>query len=187
MTSEAVRIPHLYIDTNIIADLFYDRNPASVQLLELARLGRWQVSTSQFAVMELIDISQDQTWFIREVNERRRTVAAALRGRYRRRLPKSTLDTIKKDIERFLEHRYPFIQYFYLTPEGFNVASGLCADTNMAAPDCIHVATAMEAGCDVLVTSDEQVLHEAKDYIQVTRPEQARATLEWLGFHSPGI
>lgn len=33
-------------------------------------------------------------------------------------------------------------------------AAALAAETRMALPDCIHLATAMQAGCDVFVSND---------------------------------
>ena len=46
-----------------------------------------------------------------------------------------------------------------------NRASGLCASTNISAADCLHLATALETGCDVLVSADEYFLKEARKYI----------------------
>ena len=37
-------------------------------------------------------------------------------------------------------------------------AAALAAETRMALPDCIHVATAMQAGCDVFVSNDRGVI-----------------------------
>ena len=81
-----------------------------------------------------------------------------------------------------MELRYPLIKYFHLTGEGFDIASGLCAHTNISAPDCLHLATALEARCDVLITTDEHFLEEAKDYIRICRPEQIDNVLVSLGF-----
>ena len=47
-------------------------------------------------------------------------------------------------------------------------AAALAAETRMALPDCIHVATAMQAGCDVFVSNDRGVV----------LPSQ----MEWRGF-----
>ncbi|TET42703.1 MAG: PIN domain-containing protein [Dehalococcoidia bacterium] len=176
-------VPHLYVDTPILIDVLRDRRTASLKLLEDARRRMWRVSTSQFAVMELLDTEQDDKFFIFEVGKGR-TVASVLRERYRRKLPEDARRLIEKRVKDFLEVRYPFIQYFQLTGEGFNRAIGLCANTNISAPDCLHLATALEARCDILITTDEHFLEEAKDYIEVCQPENVQDTLNKLGFQA---
>jgi len=176
-------VPHLYVDTPILIDVLRDRRTASLKLLEDARQKVWRVSTSQFAVMELLDTEQDDKFFILEVGKGR-TVASVLRERYRRKLSEDARRLIENRVKDFLEVRYPFIQYFHLTGEGFDIASGLCAKTNISAPDCLHLATALEARCDVLVSTDEHFLEEAKDYIEVCQPENVQHTLIRLGFQA---
>jgi len=181
LDSSPIVVPHIYLDTPILIDVLRDRRTASLQLLEEARQRMWRVSTSQFAVMELLDVEQDDKFFILEVNKGR-TVASVLRERYKRKLPEDVKKSIEKRVKSFLDVRYPFIQYFYLTTEGFNRATGLCADTNISAPDCLHLATALEAGCDVLVSTDDHFLEEAKDYIETCQPEYVNDVLGRLGF-----
>ena len=181
--SSAIVVPHIYLDTPILIDVLRDRRTASLILLEDARQQMCRISTSQFAVMELLDVEQDDRYFILEVTKRR-TVASVLRDRYKRKLPQAEQKSIEQQVKSFLNVRYPFIQYFHLTSEGFNRASGLCANTNISAPDCLHLATALEAGCDVLVSTDEHFLEESKEYIEACRPEQVRDVLIHLGFQA---
>lgn len=181
--SPATVVPHMYLDTPILIDVLRDRRTASLRLLEEARQKMWRISTSQFAVMELLDVEQDDRFFILEVTKRR-TVAGVLRDRYKRKLPEGERKSIEKKVKSFLDVRYPFIQYFHLTAEGFNRASGLCANTNISAPDCLHLATALEAGCDILVTTDDHFLDEAKDYIEACQPEHIHEALVRLRFQA---
>lgn len=37
-------------------------------------------------------------------------------------------------------------------------AAKVCADTKMPLPDCVHVATAVRAGCDVFVSNDRDIV-----------------------------
>jgi len=180
-TSTSIVVPHIYIDTPILIDVLRDRRTASLRLLEDARQRTWMISTSVFAVMELLDVEQDDRFFILEVTKGR-PVSNVLRERYARNLPQGERNSIEKKVRDFLDVRYPFIQYFHLAAEGFNRASGLCANTNMSAPDCLHLATALDAGCDVLITNDEHFLKEAKDYIEACKPEHVHKVLTGLGF-----
>jgi len=180
-TSSPIVVPHLYLDTPILIDVLRNRRTASLRLLEEARQKLWRVSTSQFAVMELIDVEQDDRFFILEVTKGR-TVASVLRDRYKRKLLETERKPIESKVRDFLDVRYPFIQYFHLTPEGFDRATGLCANTNISAPDCLHLATALEARCDVLITTDDHFLEESKEYIEACEPEHVHDLLIRLGF-----
>lgn len=179
--SNATIVPHIYLDSPIVIDVLRSRRTASLRLLEIARQKDWRLSTSQFTIMEVLDVEQDDRFFILEVTKGR-TVASVLRDRYKRKLSEAERKIILKKVQDFLELRYPLIKYFHLTGEGFDRASGLCANTNISAPDCLHLATALEAGCDVLVTTDEHFLKEAKDYISICTPEQINEVLVDLNF-----
>ena len=179
--SPPIVVPHIYLDTPILIDVLRDRRTASLVLLETARQKTWRVSTSQFAVMELLDVEQDDRFFVLEVGKQR-TVASVLRDRYRRKLPEDQREAIERKVKDFLNVRYPFIQYFHLTSEGFNRASGLCASTNISAPDCLHLATALEARCDVLVTTDDHFLEEAEEYMHACKPDRIQDELAEMGF-----
>ena len=61
------KAPNIYIDSPILIDVLKNRRTASLELLEQARLKDWLISTSQFAVMELLDVEQDDRFFILEV------------------------------------------------------------------------------------------------------------------------
>lgn len=180
-TSSPLIVPHIYLDTPILIDVLRRRRTASLRILEEARQKMWRISTSQFAVMELLDVEQDDRFFILEVTKGQ-TVASVLRDRYKRKVPETERKSIERKVKDFLDVGYPFIQYFHLSAEGFNRASGLCANTNISAPDCLHLATALDAGCDVLVTTDDHFLDEAKDYIEACKPEHIHDTLVRLGF-----
>jgi len=179
--SPAVIVPHIYLDTPILIDVLRNRRTASLRLLEESRQKGWRISTSQFAVMELLDVEQDDRFFVLEVTKGR-PVASVLRERYKRKLPETERKATEKKVKDFLDVRYPFIQYFQLTEEGFNRAIGLCASTNISAPDCLHLATALEARCDVLVTTDDLFLEEAKGYVETCEPEHIHDVLGQLGF-----
>lgn len=181
MSTSSLVVPHIYLDTPILVDVLRNRRTASLTLLEEARQKMWRISTSQFAVMEVLDVEQDDRFFILEVTKGQ-TVTSVLRDRYKRKLPEIERKSIQSKVEDFLDVSYPFIQYFHLSAEGFNSAIGLCANTNISAPDCLHLATALDARCDVFVTTDEHFLDEAKGYIEACRPEHIHNTLVRLGF-----
>lgn len=182
---DEILVPHLYLDSNVILDVLRDRRRhgqlVSLELLERAKRDKWFVSTSPFAIMEVLDIEQDDLFFQIKVSEGN-TVADVLRIRRQRDLSKQLLDKISKRIEEKLRIAYSYIQYWELKVEGFDRAVELARGSNISAPDCIHLATALEVGCDILVTSDEFFMKEAKQYLPTSLPEGVEDELQNLGF-----
>ena len=131
--------------------------------------------------MEVLDAEQDDRFFQIKVSEGS-TVGEVLRIRYRRDLPKQLLDKISRRIEEKLRIAYSHIQYWELKVEGFDRAVELARGSNISAPDCIHLATALEVGCDILVTADEFFMKEAKEYIATSLPEAVEEELRKLDF-----
>lgn len=178
---DEILVPHLYLDSNVILDVLRDRRLTSLQLMERAKRDRWFVSTSLFAIMEVLDAEQDDRFFQIKVSEGS-TVGEVLRIRHQRDLSKQLLDRISRRIEEKLRIAYSHIQYWELKVEGFDRAVELARGSNISAPDCIHLATALEVGCDVLVTSDDFFMNEAKQYLPTSLPEMVEEELRKLGF-----
>lgn len=62
-----------------------------------------------------------------------------------------------------------------------NRAEDISAATNIEATDVFHLATALEFGCDILVTSDADFLKLAGSYIIAVPPERFERGLEEFG------
>lgn len=178
-------VPHLYLDTNIILDVLRDRRRrgelVSLKLLEQAKRNKWYISTSTFAIMEILDVEQDDLFFQLRVSEGD-TVADVLRIRRQRDLTTEQLDRISKKLRDKLSISYDYIAQWHLDQKGFDHALELVRTTNITAPDCIHLATALELGCDFLVTTDEFFLKEARKHIPTSLPSTVEQELRNLGF-----
>lgn len=179
-------VPHLYLDSNIILDVLRDRRRhgelVSLKLLEHAKRDKWFISTSPFTLMEILDVEQDDMFFQIKVSEGH-TVADVLRIRRQRDLSEERLDSISRRIHDRLRIAYGYIDYWELDSNGFDHAVELARITNITATDCLHLATALEAGCDLLVTTDEFFAKEAQEYLPTSLPEQVETELRNLGFN----
>lgn len=173
-------VPHLYLDTGVLVDVIRDIGD-SFKLLGLARKKQWVISTSSFAVMEMLDIEQEDAFFRVKVAQGM-TARWAMRNRTKRDLPKNELADIYKRIRDKLAALYDFIDYWELTPAGLDEAVKFAKESNISAPDCIHLATATEAGCDLLVTTDEFFREEAKQYLPTSLPKRVEKELRSLDF-----
>jgi len=178
-------VPHLYLDTNILLDVFHDRRDVSVVVVENARNRKWFCSTSHFTLMEMADAEQEERYVADVLRE-----GGRLRDAYRSLRDKKLADDVLKQMfnrmMRKFSVRYPFIRFYGLRDEGLDEAIRLCGTTNIDAPDCIHLATAKEAGCDLLVTNDDPFWRLARDiepeYIRVAKPDKVDEELRSMGF-----
>ncbi len=183
MTSEFIRrtiVPHVYIDTNVLGGVLEGHRP-SIHFLETVKKKNWKCSTSIFTLMELSEIRQDNRYIYSQLGLGVH-IKKAYRSLDRKNLSLDELTSTQENIDTLFRENYPFVTFFTLEGTGWDRALELKATTNISAPDCIQLATAIEAGCDVLVTLDAFLQKEAQSYIPSCIPEKADKTLLELGF-----
>jgi predicted nucleic acid-binding protein len=169
----------LYLDTNFLLDLVRPkRRTASAELFAEACSRGWTCSSSYFAQMEALDVEQEHAWFLAKLRAGEHT-EKLLRGRYKRDLTKRQLRLASKRffttlVERAVQDN---VRWIALGKQETEQAMTLAAETNISAPDCLHVATALQAGCDVLVTSDDGLRDAARPHIFAVKPEELLAAI----------
>ncbi|MGD0036484.1 MAG: PIN domain-containing protein [Bacteroidota bacterium] len=156
----------IYLDTNIILDYTDRRDNASIHLLETLRnKKRWKCSSSVFTMMELCDVKKDHLFFQNTYVKNKWTIDKFLRERYNRNLVKSDFDDITGYV-RNVKETLKFIDFLYLTEDGWKIALQLSTTTNLRTADCIQLATAITLQCNSLVTKDkffQDVVKELND------------------------
>jgi predicted nucleic acid-binding protein len=130
--------------------------------------------------MEALDVEQEHAWFLTRLQAGEHTERLLARRR-RRDL---TLDELRDVFRRFMTTLVErdlerHIQWIPLTLRGkeLDEAMVLAGESNISAPDCLHVATALQAGCDVLVTSDDGLRDAARPHIPAVKPEELLAAI----------
>lgn len=165
----------IFLDSNVILDVIERRKNESIALLEHIREANLFCCTSSFAHAELIDIEQEFTHIMNMLG-RRLTLDAILRERRKKRL---TLEQRENAIDRvrnfFKQYR---IETWELDEKGWSTVIEIMRDLNVKAPDSIHIATALESGCTIFVTSDEELGKEAKKKMKWATPKQAFTMLK---------
>lgn len=174
-------VPHLYVDANVFVELLEGQHRASIHLLENVKEKKWRCSTSIFTLMELSEIRQDNKYIYNQLGLGTH-IKKAYRSLDQKDLSASDLSQTQQKIDTIFMTTYPFVEFFFLEKAGWDRALDLKATTNISAPDAIHLATAIEAGCDVLVTLDSFLIKEATNYIKTCLPEQTNKVLIELGF-----
>jgi len=174
-------VPHLYVDTNVFVEIIEGQHQASIHLIETAKEKKWRCSTSIFTLMELSEIRQDNKYVYDQLGLGTH-IKKAFRSLDQKNLSLSELKQIQGKIDALFTNTYPFVEFFALEEKGWDRALDLKATTNISAPDAIHLSTAIEAGCDVLVSLDAFLIKEASKYIRTCSPENTQSVIIELGF-----
>lgn len=176
-----VTVPHIYVDTNVYAEIIEGQHRASIHLLETVKEKKWRCSTSIFTLMELSEIRQDNKYVYNQLGLGTH-IKKAFRALDQKDLSPSELTQTQEKIDTLFIRTYPFLEFFSLEEKGWDRALELKATTNISASDAIHLATALEAGCDIPVTLDTFLIKEASSFMKTCPPEQTNRILKELGF-----
>jgi predicted nucleic acid-binding protein len=170
--------PHLYLDTCIFLDVIYNRRDVSKQLLTKARhevrQGNWLCSTSRWAIIELFDNMQEEL-FVKNLRIDGILWSDISRKLHTRRqkdagLKKPDLDAVWNELHNWINGQFSFVEFKYpLTESMWNKAEDYCSVTNLSAEDSLHLAAAVEIGCNILVTTDQDFTTIANDQIKQIR------------------
>jgi len=159
--------PHLYLDTCIILDAIYNRRAASNSLIKQAKneveRGNWLCSTSRWTVIELFDNMQEEL-FVKNLRVEGNLWSNVNRKLHTRRqtgagLKKPELTSIWKQLHELTNNQLSFIQSQHpLNDAMWNKAEDICGTTNIGSTDALHLASALEIGCNILVTTDQDFI-----------------------------
>jgi len=176
-------MPYVYIDVNVILDVIRGRkNKASFALLEKIRNGYIRGCTSAFSLLELIDKEQEYTFIWRMIKDGY-SFDEILRGRKNKNLKEFDLIEAVEKIDRVFVKQYKkCVDFYYLEDDGWDKAIELMQTINLTSEDAIHLASALMAGCDLLVSNDQHFLENAKKVIPACSPENAEQLLKKMGF-----
>jgi len=172
----------IYFDTTVILDLLRPErrrdSQNSVELLNLAIANKWKCAASYFALMEAIDIEQENMWFRSRIRAGEDVDRLLSRRRKRDPLSPQALGRLSNQMYRkFVVEVLDFISWVTFEAAGWEQALELAMTSNIRAPDCIHLATALVTGSNLLITSDEELRDLAKQHIQTAKPPEMIAVL----------
>jgi len=163
----------IFLDTNFFLDIIRDRKEESKLLLEKIKRSEWYCCTSSFAVCELVDKEQEFTYALNLLTKEKRSIDEILRIRREKNITQTEREeTIRKVRAFFAENR--IIRSHRIRDEGWDNALRILRDQSISACDSIHIATAIETGCSVFITSDKGLGKAAKaEGIIWMSPEEA--------------
>lgn len=176
---------HIYLDTNVILDAIHKRYQPSEHLVDRIRKEKWRCSTSRFTMLEMLDIEHEERFadnLIKQgILQSKVRDYMGVRRQEKWALPKRELDEIRAALYDALNKDFKFIKFRHpLTSKVWDKADDYCAITCISAPDAIHLASAIELGCDILVTRDGDFHNIADQFILTIFPEQIDNALKQL-------
>jgi predicted nucleic acid-binding protein len=135
------------------------RNEFSRALFQDIRKGKYDVVTSTFTLLEIVQEEQERTFAERELIHNKRSFDEIRIKIHERDLSSSALedvyDSVWKDLKPFIETEKIGVRY--LDEEGWDIAFELQKKMNISASDAIHLAVASIETCNIFVTSDQQL------------------------------
>ncbi len=159
------KIPTIYIDTNVCRDCIKRRNKETIHMMGLIRDKKWKCYTSIFSIMELTDTEKDSIFF----NKKMRIgwdINKILRLRQQKDLNTGDLKEAEEIVKSFFEE-YKFVEIVNLEGgKAWDLALKISSTSNLSAPDAIHLATAWQSNCDIIVTSDEFFIKEGSKILK---------------------
>jgi hypothetical protein len=155
-----------YIDTNVAIDYATNRSIQTVIILEKIKEKNWKCVSSTFLAMEIADYQQSYTFLSKEINKKR-NLEDILRSRNNKNLNTSDFQEIEEWFGDFNKRFKNLILYDFITNNnGWNLAKEISFNSNLCAPDVIHLTSAMLGSiggyCDILMTKDSLLRKEAE-------------------------
>ncbi len=151
-------VPHIYLDTNVITAYIIEEEKwfsRIIKLLEFIKKEKWFCSTSYFCIMELLDNLKDNEFAIQKIITEKMTWKDFRSSRGNRNLTEIQIKKQKnKLLVALIKPLLVDVTPFRLKEDGWDFALKICSESNIFAPDAIHLATALESGSDLLVSKD---------------------------------
>jgi predicted nucleic acid-binding protein len=129
------------------------------------RENKWRCVSSTFTIMEISDIIKDNI-FVTKKLQKHWTINKILRERYRKDLNQNDFEDVEKYILNKIFGVYKFIKFLTPSEEGWVAALTFSTHSNISAPDIMQLATAWNAGCNILITSDKHFTTDVRSLIE---------------------
>ena len=154
-----------YIDTNIAIDFATNRDIKTVLLLEKFKEKKWKCVSSTFLAMEMVDYQQNNIFINKEISKKKNP-EHILRSIGSKNLKDSDFQESEEWFADFTKRFQNLTLYDFINDSnGWTLARDISFRSNLAAPDVIHLTSAMlgciNGYCEVLVTKDGLLKTEA--------------------------
>jgi len=185
--NKTIETEAFYIDTNIALDYITRRNPKAISVLDNLKAEGATIVSSSLLVMEAADFRKDSTYFVQKVTKAKWAIRKIMRQAYEKDLDEGDFDGVSEWIEE-LRSKLDIILYdFLVDTDTWELAQYISQSSNLAAPDVIHLSSAIIATqsgidtgggfvlqCNVFISNDRFLKKEAekiKEQLGVSYPD----------------
>jgi predicted nucleic acid-binding protein len=166
-----------YIDTNVALDYITARNREAILVLDKIKERGWKCVSSSFFAMELAEYKKESLFVIEKAMEKKWEMRKILRETYKKDLRRGDFDKVLDWFNDFRKGYSNIELYDFLKDNNdWQVAQGISFNTNLNAPDAIHLASAMLGAigghCQIMITNDQHFIQEARRFIGENKPSR---------------
>ena len=156
-----------YIDTNIALDYITGRNRETVLALGKLKDKDWKCVSSSFLAMEMADYKKESLFVVDKAIEKKWEMRKIIRATDKKDLRRGDFEKVYEWFNEFRQDYKNIDLYDFLKDsDDWQFAQAISFNSNLTAPDAIHLASAMlgsVAGyCQILITHDELLSKEGK-------------------------
>lgn len=142
----------VYLDTNIIRNVFPRKNTQDILFLNYLKDNSILCKTSIFTLLELFETAKDREYLVNQVVKEWVEVNTFLGERQKKNLNEYDLSSVTSQVNNI------FLEYIELCnislDEHWNLVKKICEESNLHHSDVIHIVTAYVNNCTHIVTKD---------------------------------
>ena len=163
-----------YIDTNIALDYITGRNAEAISVLDGLKGMRAIIVSSSFLVMEAADFKKDSIYLIEKAMNQKWEIRKIIRSSDRKDLKEGDFSNVSDWIDDLRKKLKLQLYNFLRNSAAWELAQHISQSSNLAAPDVIHLSSAIIAAqwgikigknvvpCKIFISDDGFLKKEAK-------------------------
>jgi predicted nucleic acid-binding protein len=151
--------PRVYVDTNVLQGAISRRNTEDLFFLRMAKKENWNIFTSIYTLMELLDVAKDRKFLLNSLYEKWIDVSTFLSERKTKNLSQEDLANLTKEVNNFFKDN-DVIQFININEENWELVKKIGETSNIHSSDALHLVTAWVGNCQVSATNDSGFVSE---------------------------
>lgn len=185
--SKATETEAFYVDTNVALDYITGRNPEAISVLDSLKETGAIIVSSSFLVMEAADFKKDSIYFVQKAIDEKWEIKKITRQCYEKNLKEGDFYNVSDWIDELKSKLKLELYDFLVDTDTWELAQYISQSSNLAAPDVIHLSSAIIAAqsgietgtnkvtpCKIFISNDGFLKKEAekiKQQLDVSYPD----------------
>jgi len=166
-SKEKTVIPHIFLDTNILFAVIETNSADEVSIMEKIKSEKWKCSTSYISIMECLDLLQDATYFKTGILVKKKSFKQLLKSRDQKELSEDDKNSLAQEVDDKFFKRYPDVKVASLVDTAtWEKGLAIKQETTIFSQDALILLSALEGGCDILLTLDGILIKKGTKYLK---------------------